>query len=129
MSKIDQIHLRAVMLCMSKMWKMGKEHTHTFLYRVCDMSKVSEMSFSFSLNVILSMSKIDQIHLRAVMQCMLKIGKEHTYTSLLITFLIFNRFSIRKKFWKAETKNFSTIHQILCILKHVKDVKDNLRHL
>ena len=62
MLKIDQIHLRAVMLCMLK---MGKEHTHTFLYRVCDMSKVSEMSFSFSLNVILSMSKmlkIDQIH-------------------------------------------------------------------
>ena len=30
MSMIDQIHLRAVMLCMSKMLKMGKEHTHTF---------------------------------------------------------------------------------------------------
>ena len=74
--KIDQIHLRAVMQCMSKMLKMGKEHTHTFLYRVCDMSKVSEMSFSFSLNVILSMLK------------MLKID------------------------------------QILCILKHVEDVKD-----
>ena len=29
MSKIDQIHLRAVMLCMSKMSKMGREHTHT----------------------------------------------------------------------------------------------------
>ena len=29
-SKIDQIHLRAVMLCMSKMLKMGKEHTHIF---------------------------------------------------------------------------------------------------
>ena len=28
MSKIDQIHLRAVMLCMSKMLKMGKEHIH-----------------------------------------------------------------------------------------------------
>ena len=28
MSKIDQIHLRAVMLCMSK---MGKEHTHTHI--------------------------------------------------------------------------------------------------
>ena len=27
MSKIDQIHLRAVMLCMSKMSKIGKEHT------------------------------------------------------------------------------------------------------
>ena len=49
--KIDQIHIRAVMLCMSK---------------------------------------IDQIHLRAVMLCMsktLKMGKEHSYTSLLITFL------------------------------------------
>ena len=31
MSKIGQIHLRAVMLCMSKMSKMGKEHTDTFL--------------------------------------------------------------------------------------------------
>ena len=30
MSKIDQIHLRAIMLCMSKMSKIGKEHTHTF---------------------------------------------------------------------------------------------------
>ena len=29
--KIDQIHLRAVMLYMSKMLKMGKELTHTFL--------------------------------------------------------------------------------------------------
>ena len=26
-----------------------------------------------------------------------------SYTSLLITFLIFNGFSIRKKFWEAET--------------------------
>ena len=67
MSKIDQIHLRAVMLSMSKM------------------------------------SKIDQIHLRAVMLCMLKIRKEHTHTFWLITSLIFNGFSIRKKFWKAET--------------------------
>ena len=29
--------------------------------------------------------------------------KQETYTFLLITFLIFNRFSIHKKFWKAET--------------------------
>ena len=32
MSKIDQIHLRAVMLCMSKMSKMGKEHRHIFYH-------------------------------------------------------------------------------------------------
>ena len=60
------------------------------------MSKMLEMSFSFSLNVMLSISKtskIDQIHIRAVMLCiskMLKKGKEHTHTFLLITFLIFN---------------------------------------
>ena len=29
--------------------------------------------------------------------------KQGTNTFLLITFLIFNQFSIRKKFWKAET--------------------------
>ena len=29
--------------------------------------------------------------------------KKRTYTILLITSLIFNGFSIRKKFWKAET--------------------------
>ena len=73
MLKIDQIYLRAVMLCMSEMSKM---------------------------------SKIDQIHLRAVMLCMLKMlkmGKQHTHTFWLITCLILNGFSIRKKFWKAET--------------------------
>ena len=46
-------------------------------------------------------SKIDQILIRTVMLCMSKMskmGKEHTHTLLLITFLIFNRFSIRKKF-------------------------------
>ena len=52
------------------------------------------------------MSKIDQIHLRAVMLCMSKMskmGKEHTHTFWLITSLILNGFSIQKKFWKAET--------------------------
>ena len=39
---------------------------------------------------MLKVSKIDEIHIRAVMLCMSKMGKEHTHTSLLITFLIFN---------------------------------------
>ena len=70
---------------------------------------MSEMSFSFSLNVMLSMSKmskIDQIYLNAVMLCVLKMskmGNEHTDIFMLITFLIFNRISIHKKFWKAKT--------------------------
>ena len=62
MSKIDQIHLRAVMPCMSKMSKMGKEHTDTFF--------TIPFLIWYHLNVILSMSKIDKVHLRAVMLCM-----------------------------------------------------------
>ena len=68
---------------------------------------------------MLKMSKIDQIHLKAVMLCMskmLKMGKEHTHTFMLITSLIFNQFSICKKFWKAETQGFSTILSILSML-------------
>ena len=69
---------------------------------------------------MLKMSKIDQVHLRAVMLCMSKMskmGKEHTYIYLLITSLIFNGFSIRKKFWKAETQGFSTILPNLMYIK------------
>ena len=68
---------------------------------------------------MLKMSKIDQIHLKAVMLCMSnmsKMGKEHTHTFMLITSLIFNQFSICKKFWKAETQGFSTILSILSML-------------
>ena len=52
------------------------------------------------------MSKIDKVHIRGVRLCMskmLKMGKECTHTFWLITSLILNGFSIRKKFWKAET--------------------------
>ena len=48
-------------------------------------------------------------------------GKEHTHTFWLITSLILNGFSIRKKFWKAQPRAFQPYHQILCILKHVGD--------
>ena len=41
------------------------------------------------------------------------VDTKHIHTFLLITFLIFNGFSICKKFWKAETQGFSTIPSIL----------------
>ena len=78
MLKIDQIHLRAVMLRMSKMSKMGKEHTHTFF--------IIPFLIWYCLNVMLSvskMSKIDQIHLRAVMLCMSKMSKIHAACCML----------------------------------------------
>ena len=49
------------------------------------------------------MSKIDKVHIRGVRLCMSKMGKEHMHTFWFITSLIFNGFSIQKKFWKAET--------------------------
>ena len=91
------------------------------------MSKMSEMSFSFSLNVMLStlkMPKIDQIHIRAVMLCMSKMGREHIHTFLLITFLLLTNFQSPKSFGKLRLRMFQTYHQILSILKHVEDVKD-----
>ena len=47
------------------------------------------------------------------MLCILTQSIQITYTFVLITSLIFNRFSIHKKFWKAETQGFSTIPSIL----------------
>ena len=57
------------------------------------------------------MSKIDKVCIRGVRLCMSKMskmGKEHTHTFWLITSLILNGFSIRKKFWKAETYFFKS---------------------
>ena len=44
------------------------------------------------------------------------VDTKHINTFLPITFLIFNGFSIRKKFWKAETQGFSTIKSMLYML-------------
>ena len=67
------------------------------------MSKMSEMSFSFSLkfNAIYVKDVEDKSNTpkgcNAIYVEDIKDGKR-TYTFLLITFLIFNRFSICKKF-------------------------------
>ena len=44
------------------------------------------------------------------------VDTKHIHTFLPITFLIFNGFSIHKKFWKAETQGFSTMPPILYML-------------
>ena len=50
-----------------------------------------------------------------------KDGKR-TYTHiLLITFLMFTDFQSAKSFEKLKLRDFQPYHQILCILKHVKD--------
>ena len=49
--------------------------------------------------------------------------KQGTYTFLIITFLIFNRFSIRKSFGELRLKLFQPYHPMLCMSKHVEGVK------
>ena len=56
---------------------------------------------------------------------MSKMGKEHTHTFLLITFLILNGFSIRKKFWKAETQSFPTIPSNTVYIKACGEDRSN----
>ena len=38
-------------------------------------------------------------------------------------------FQSEKSFGKMRLRAFQPYHQILCILKHVEDVEDNLRHV
>ena len=62
----------------------------------------------YTIYVTLSIQKISNIH-----ATFNTVDTKHIHTFLLITFLIFNGFSIRKKFWKAEIQGFSTIPSIL----------------
>ena len=124
MSKIDQIHLRAVMLCMSKTSKMGKEHTHTF-WLITSLIlngfsirkkfwKAETESFpTIPSNFMYVEDVEDRSNTHKGCNAMyvedVEDGKR-TYTHILAhNFLILNGFSIRKKFWKAETKSFPTI--------------------
>ena len=56
------------------------------------------------------------------------VDTKHIHTFLPITFLIFNGFSICKKFWKAETQGFSTIPSILYMSILSIQGKDLLMH-
>ena len=46
------------------------------------VSKIDKIHLRDVMLCMLKMSKIDEIHLRAVMLCMSKMGKEHTDTLL-----------------------------------------------
>ena len=77
------------MLLMSK----GSKEALTILI-VTHVERVKRLHYVHKIDTFNAMSKGSKDYV---------ILKQGTYTFLLITFLIFNRFSIRKKFWKAET--------------------------
>ena len=131
------------MLLMSK----GSKEALTVLIvtYVTHVERVERLHYVHNIDTFNAMSKWSKDYV------MLKQG---TYTFLLITFLIFNQFSIHKKFWKAETdlSNHTIqcyvcqrgpltcfdIHSmvlvcILCMTKHVEGIKSRnnfqpLRH-
>ena len=74
----------------------GSKETLTVLIvtHVTHVERVERLHYVDNIDTFNAMSKGSKDYV------MLKQG---TYTFLLISFLIFNRFSIRKKFWKAET--------------------------
>ena len=87
-------------------------NAHCLMLEVLRYIALNALNTVQKIKAMSKMSKIDQIHLRAVMLCMSetsKMGKEHTHTFWLITSLILDGFSIRKKFWKADTESFPTI--------------------
>ena len=104
-------------------------NAHCSMLQVLRYIALNALNTVQKIKAMSKMSKIDKVHIRGVMLCMskmLKMGKEHTHTFWLITSLILNGFAIQKSFGKLRLRVFQPYHQTLCILKHVKDVEDNL---
>ena len=78
-------------------------NAHCLMLEVLRYIALNALSTVQKIKAMSRTSKIDKVHIRGVMLCMSKMGKEHKHTFWLITSLMFNGFSIRKKFWKAET--------------------------
>ena len=110
MSKIDQVHLRLVMLCMSKMLKM--------VFAAFMQHCIQSYSFCYSC------LRCQRCQILGIIDQRLKI---HTNMFLLITSLIFNRFSIFPICRRCGRYEILwIIDQILCMSKNVKDVEDAL---
>ena len=104
------------------------KHIHTFLpitfliFNGClirkKFRKAETQGFSTIPSILYIVNTVDtrQGSLLHSMLSMSTLSIQNTSThSYPLTFLIFNGFSIRKKFWKAETQGFSTIPSILYI--------------
>ena len=119
-------HAMHWMLCLSRLSILLSKHIHTFLpitflifNGFFNPQKVLESWDSGLFNHTINTIYVDTVDTRqgSLMHSMLSmlttVDTKHIHTFLLITFLIFNQFSICKKFWKAETQGFSTIPSIL----------------
>ena len=78
-------------------------NAHCLMLEVLRYIALNALNTVQKIKAMSKMLKIDKVHIRGVMLWMSKMGKEYTHTFWLITSLILNGFSIRKKFAKAET--------------------------
>ena len=87
----DQSHA-----CMCEMMSKGSKEALTVLIvtHVTQVERVERLHYVRNIDTFNAMSKGSKDYVML---------KKRTYTFLLITSLIFNGFSIQKKFWKAET--------------------------
>ena len=87
-------------------------NAHCLMLEVLRYIALNALNTVQKIKAMSKVSKIDKVHIRGVMLCMSKMGKEHTHTFWLITSLILNGFSIRKKFGKLRLRAFQPY---LCI--------------
>ena len=82
--------------CMCEMMSKGSKEALTVLIdtHVIHVKRVKRLHYAYNIDTFNAMLKGSKNYVML---------KQETYTFLLITFLIFNRFSIQKKSWKAET--------------------------
>ena len=80
-------------MCQCTLFDVGGVEIHSIEYCTKDQSNVEDVKDRSS-----TLKCYNAMYVEGVED-----GKEHTHTFWLITSLILNRFSIRKKFWKAET--------------------------
>ena len=81
-----------MVVCVKMMSKGSKEALTVLI--VTHVERVERLHYVHNIDTFNAMSKGSKDYVML---------KKRTHTFLLITFLIFKRFSIRKKFWKAET--------------------------
>ena len=88
--------------CMCEMMSKGSKEALTVLIdtHVTHVKRVERLHYVHNIDTFNAMSKGSKDYVML---------KQRTYTFLLITFLIFKRFSIQKKFKKAKTQTFPTI--------------------
>ena len=80
-------------MCQCTLFDVGGVEIHSIEYCTKDQSNVEDVKDRSN-----TPKGCNAMYVEGV-----KDGKKHTHTFWLITSLILNGFSIRKKFWKAET--------------------------